>query len=997
VVNPVWPEPALDEHWARAALVTVAEPMVVLDLDGIVVWANPAAGDEYGLRPGRRWSAIVVRDDRDRRTVYDACGEPVAEDRELLLRHLDGGVRSVVVRRGTVSGRSVLLLRDTATVGGPRRSRQHDRLAREILAGFVATDGDSLHTTVDSALSRLGHHLDALAVEVERTDGPSVLRWSWSVPGAIGGAAADALTRAVDDTARQRLRLGDIHLTTDRGQRGPAAGILVVPLSIGPTPTGHLAVAGHLGDWPEDDIELVRVVGHAVEALVARCEGQAEAQRARRRYEALVRDVSDVVAVVSPAGSLEVVSPAFSRLLGHEEPPDAVWPLVHPGDHERLRNLLEAASARPSASRPEATVRIRRHDHRWLTVAVTAHDATADPAVGGLVLTARDITEAEHQRALLHRVASLEAVLQRATRRLVDVSSEEFDAAVEESLGQVAREMGADRAYVNILSQAGLLTCAHEWTADDIAPVRHLVVDQPQDALPLWARAARDAGVIAIDDIDDIGSPATAHERAVLRRLGTRSVIDVWFRWQGEVRGSVGFCTVHDTRLWDDTDANVLRRLADAIAATEHRCRWERSRRRVAGLNTAVQQVASRLLDSSDDDFDHVVTEALGTVAEVLGADRGYLNVFTGPDVVTCTHEWTRPGIPAAADRVVEFDLSGYPLWSRSVRTGGVLVVDDAHDLGPDHSSERELLASFGTRSVIDAAYAWNGEVVGFVGFATLGRSTHWGAEAAPALQRLGDAFAAADRRRRLERRWRALAEHAYDMVTVIDAEGRFRYVSPSNVRWMGWSAEDLIGLEAATFVRDDEQEAFRDLLRCLPADGTPTTTRFRTRHRDGTWRVLETVGVNRVDDPEIGGFVFNARDVTDRVAAEEALARSELWHRSLILNTHELISVRDADGNMLWASPTVAQSIGGHHVSVQRWRHFVHPDDLPALDRAFAEAKSRPGGVARCSYRVLHPSGRWRPLAVIFTNLLDDPAVGGVVANGWDLTTAVDETDTGR
>jgi signal transduction histidine kinase len=51
---------------------------------------------------------------------------------------------------------------------------------------------------------------------------------------------------------------------------------------------------------------------------------------------------------------------------------------------------------------------------------------------------------------------------------------------------------------------------------------------------------------------------------------------------------------------------------------------------------------------------------------------------------------------------------------------------------------------------------------------------------------------------------------------------------------------------------------------------------RFRIRHRDRSWRIFEAAGRNLLHDPAIAGIVVNSRDITERVAAEDALRRSE-------------------------------------------------------------------------------------------------------------------------
>ncbi len=41
-------------------------------------------------------------------------------------------------------------------------------------------------------------------------------------------------------------------------------------------------------------------------------------------------------------------------------------------------------------------------------------------------------------------------------------------------------------------------------------------------------------------------------------------------------------------------------------------------------------------------------------------------------------------------------------------------------------------------------------------------------------------------------------------------------------------------------------------------------------RHADGSWRYIEVVGTNLLDDPSVDGIVANYRDITQRKRAED-------------------------------------------------------------------------------------------------------------------------------
>ncbi len=126
---------------------------------------------------------------------------------------------------------------------------------------------------------------------------------------------------------------------------------------------------------------------------------------------------------------------------------------------------------------------------------------------------------------------------------------------------------------------------------------------------------------------------------------------------------------------------------------------------------------------------------------------------------------------------------------------------------------------------------------------------------------------------RRSEARFRALVEHASDMVSVLDAGGMRSYASPAWERVLGYRPEELLDHHAAEIDHPDDAELtrrfFADLAR---RPGAIDRFEVRVRHKDGSTRWLEVVAVNRLDDPAVGGIVATSRDVTERKQVEARL-----------------------------------------------------------------------------------------------------------------------------
>lgn len=127
---------------------------------------------------------------------------------------------------------------------------------------------------------------------------------------------------------------------------------------------------------------------------------------------------------------------------------------------------------------------------------------------------------------------------------------------------------------------------------------------------------------------------------------------------------------------------------------------------------------------------------------------------------------------------------------------------------------------------------------------------------------------------RESEERFRSLVQHASDIITVLDADGGIRYESPAVEKVLGYRPEDLVGTNALEYLHPEDRERVARIF----AGGVREPARpveFRFRHSDGSWRYLEGIGNNLIDDPLVGGVVVNSRDITGRKATEGRLRRS--------------------------------------------------------------------------------------------------------------------------
>jgi len=130
---------------------------------------------------------------------------------------------------------------------------------------------------------------------------------------------------------------------------------------------------------------------------------------------------------------------------------------------------------------------------------------------------------------------------------------------------------------------------------------------------------------------------------------------------------------------------------------------------------------------------------------------------------------------------------------------------------------------------------------------------------------------------RRSEVRFRAIIENVNDMIVILNADGTRRYVSPAMTRILGYSQEELLAGTAQDLIHPDDWPALRELIgQVQRAPGTSVSGQGRSRHKDGSWRILDGVLSNLTDVPGVEGILVNLRDVTEQSALESELRQAQ-------------------------------------------------------------------------------------------------------------------------
>jgi PAS domain S-box-containing protein len=231
------------------------------------------------------------------------------------------------------------------------------------------------------------------------------------------------------------------------------------------------------------------------------------------------------------------------------------------------------------------------------------------------------------------------------------------------------------------------------------------------------------------------------------------------------------------------------------------------------------------------------------------------------------------------------------------------------------------------------------------------------------------------------ERRLLALTEHAQDIITIADADGRLLYVSGGVQNSLGYTSEE----RESNFVfelahPDDHAELVAKYQQLVAGEIKAFSREFRFRHKDGSYRWLESRCVSALANPLIGGVVINSRDITERKHAEFLLAQREEVFRLAAEAVDGMIFEWDVSRDVVHRSPALRDVLGidpdDLESSTAAWMERIHPRDFIAAKKVMSVGLISGRGWTT-TYRIRDSKGRYKSIldrALVQRNAAGDP-----------------------
>lgn len=233
------------------------------------------------------------------------------------------------------------------------------------------------------------------------------------------------------------------------------------------------------------------------------------------------------------------------------------------------------------------------------------------------------------------------------------------------------------------------------------------------------------------------------------------------------------------------------------------------------------------------------------------------------------------------------------------------------------------------------------------------------------------------------------IAENALDMIAIIDPESQFfTYVSPANLKTMGYSEEEFLSRSCLDNVHPDDREDIRLKLLTAIKYRLPGKAECRCLRKDGSYLWLETSG-RLYESP--GGkieILLISRDISARKLMEQKLHRQLDYHYSLINNMNEWFCTYDSDCHFTYVNKKAIECTGYSLEELLNISIFdlVIPEQHDFIARKVQE-RFKGGGPGSYELWIRCKNGKKTLLRIKTSPIIESSGINGAIILAEDIS----------
>jgi PAS domain S-box-containing protein len=589
--------------------------------------------------------------------------------------------------------------------------------------------------------------------------------------------------------------------------------------------------------------------------------------------------------------------------------------------------------------------------------------------------------DAERLAAQAEREALVNRIT-RAVRQSLD-AEEVFRTAVTE----LGHHLHVDRCVLFMLDpEAGVARNAAEYAADGILPGGH---EYRMPSISGLIGRIRERGVLAFEDVAAVPELREVYE-AVLRPLGTRSLMFVGIRVGERLTGAFTLSTVREPRRWRDSDLAVARAVADQTAIAIRQAQLYQKAEATSAREALVNRLGHAVRASlSLSEVQRTATHELG---RALGASRVYIRPYDPARAegmhVTC--EYLAEGCASMLGSFVSYDN---PVGRSLISEPRTIIVHDSarHSEGePDFNEAiRQFSERSGARSKILCPLVVQGSFRGVLCIHQTDHLRRWGRDEVALVESVAAQLATGvaqaelfEMVERAKRTWEVTFDAMSDGIFIFSNERRLLRVNRAGAGLEAAAPQQLLGRRCCDILRAGRGEGC--IVERATAEGRAVTLEYTPERLARP--LLVTAEPIFEGDSQVG-CVCTVRDLTELRRIESLARERQVLLEHVLESARETICAVDTEGRIMWVN-SAASALNGYPKEELIGRHFsglVNEADRPAVLESFQRTLA--GASQTLDLRITTRDGQVRYVSADSSPLVIDGRTIGVLSITRDVT----------
>ena len=211
------------------------------------------------------------------------------------------------------------------------------------------------------------------------------------------------------------------------------------------------------------------------------------------------------------------------------------------------------------------------------------------------------------------------------------------------------------------------------------------------------------------------------------------------------------------------------------------------------------------------------------------------------------------------------------------------------------------------------------------------------------------------------DRAFRVMVKNSNDIYTLLDAQGKILYRSPTAIRIINLPEAKVIQRNFLDWIWPDDLPKVKNLFEeMLRSPGKTLPFQMRVKDESGAPRWVEGIGVNHFADPAIGALLVNYRDITERKQQEQALLESAETFRSIFINSAAGVAIVGLDRRYRMVNPAYCEIFGftEEEFLKSEFIEVTHPEDVERSKKLMQDVLDGKGRNIHFAKRYIHRDG---------------------------------------